>query len=81
MNVVQWWTGHWKKKKKLKAVQKYELNSAACSEGIVRSVMDNVLTKDAKIIEKKNKNKKKFISHCPKNFKWYLIARKKIVRG
>ena len=54
-------------KKILEAVEKYELNSAAYTEGAVRSVMDNFLTKVAKIT-KKDESEIKFISHRPKNF-------------
>ena len=61
-------------KKILMAVEKYELNSAAYTEDVVRGVMDNLLTKAAKIT-KKAESGTKFISHCPKNFKCNLLVR------
>ena len=48
-------------KKKCKALKKYNLNSAAYNEGVIGGVMDNLLTKFAKITKKKDKSKMKLI--------------------
>ena len=51
----------------LNAVDKYKLNSAAYTEGVIRGVMDNLLFKVTKITKKKDESGMKN-SHCPKNF-------------
>ena len=61
-------------KKILKAVEKYELNSAVCTSAVGRGVMDNLVTKVAKVT-KKNESEIKFISHCQTNFKCNLLVR------
>ena len=61
-------------KKILNAVEKYELNSAAYTEGVGRSVMHNLLTK-VKNITKKDESEIKLFSHYRTNFKCNLLVR------
>ena len=61
-------------KKISKAVEKYKLNSATYTEGIVIAVIDNLLSKIVKIT-KKVESEMKLITYCPKNLECNLLDR------
>ena len=64
----------WTFKKNLKGRIKVGLNSAAYTEGVVRGVLDNLLTAVARIT-KNDESEMNFVNHCPKNFECNLLVR------